>query len=79
MYDGITEGIAGSGNQVMVAVGSADPGTELDALKNFVDLRADGVILAGYTGSAGELEAALRGTPAVVITREIEVDGVAQS
>lgn len=76
IYDGIAEGLAGSGNQVMVAVGSADPGTELEAVRNFVDLRADGVILAGYTGSAGELEAALRGTAAVVITRELKVDGV---
>ena len=76
IYDGISEGIAGSGNQVMVAVGSADPRTELESVKNFVDLRVDGVILAGYTGSAAELKAALRGTPAVVITRELEVDGV---
>jgi DNA-binding LacI/PurR family transcriptional regulator len=76
IYDGITEGTAGSGNQVMVAVGSADPGTELEAVRSFVDLRVDGVILAGYTGSAGELASALRGTPAVVITRELEVDGV---
>ncbi|RDV11215.1 LacI family transcriptional regulator [Arthrobacter sp. RT-1] len=76
IYDGITEGTAGSGNQVMVAVGSADPGTELEAVRSFVDLRVDGVILAGYTGSAEELAAALRGTPAVVITRELEIDGV---
>ncbi|SEP99032.1 MULTISPECIES: LacI family DNA-binding transcriptional regulator [Micrococcaceae] len=76
IYDGITEGLAGSGNQVMVAVGSADPGTELEAVRSFVDLRVDGVILAGCTGSSAELAAALRGTPAVVITRELEVDGV---
>jgi DNA-binding LacI/PurR family transcriptional regulator len=76
MYDGITEGLAGSGNQVMVAVGSADPGTELEAVRSFVDLRVDGVLLAGYTGTSAELATALRGTPAVVITRELEVDGV---
>ncbi|WP_159824242.1 LacI family DNA-binding transcriptional regulator [Arthrobacter sp. 9AX] len=76
IYDGITEGLAGSGNQVMVAVGSADPATELEAVRSFVDLRVDGVILAGYTGSSADLAAALRGTPAVVITRELEVDGV---
>ena len=76
MYDGITEGLAGSGNQVMVAVGSADPGTELEAVRSFVDLRVDGVLLAGYTGTSEELATALRGTPAVVITRELEVDGV---
>ncbi|MFF1253601.1 LacI family DNA-binding transcriptional regulator [Pseudarthrobacter sp. NPDC058329] len=76
IYDGISEGIAGSGNQVMVAVGSADPRTELEAVRSFVDLRVDGVILAGYTGSSAELAAALRGTPAVVITRQLEADGV---
>ncbi|TQJ69533.1 LacI family transcriptional regulator [Arthrobacter sp. SLBN-100] len=76
IYDGIAEGLAGSGNQVMVAVGSADPRTELEAVRSFVDLRVDGVLLAGYTGTSGELAAALRGTPAVVITREMEVDGV---
>ena len=76
IYDGITEGIAGSGNQLMVAVGSADPGTELEAVRSFVDLRTDGVILAGYTGSAEDLALALRGTPAAVITREVAIDGV---
>ncbi|TLM84113.1 LacI family DNA-binding transcriptional regulator [Pseudarthrobacter sp. NamE5] len=76
IYDGIAEGLAGSGNQVMVAVGSADPGTELEAIRSFADLRVDGILLAGYTGSPEELETALRGTPAVVITRELEVDGV---
>jgi len=76
IYDGITDGLAGSGNQVMVAVGSADPGTELEAVRSFVDLRVDGVLLAGYTGSSEELAGALRGTPAVVITRELEADGV---
>src|SRR4051794_13839033 len=76
IYDGIAEGLAGSGNQVMVAVGSADPGTELEAVRSFVDLRVDGVLLAGYTGTSADLSGALRGTPAVVITREMEVDGV---
>lgn len=76
IFDGIAEGTAGSGNQLMVAVGSADPRTELEAVRSFVDLRADGVILAGYTGAAEELAVALRGTPAVVITRELAADGV---
>lgn len=76
IYDGLVEGLEGSGNQVMVAVGSADPHTELEAVRNFVDLRVDGVLLAGYTGSPEELAAALRGTPAVVITRELAADGV---
>lgn len=76
IYDGITEGIAGSGNQLMVAVGSADPLAELEAVRSFVDLRVDGVLLAGYTGAPEDLATALRGTPAVVITRELEADGV---
>jgi DNA-binding LacI/PurR family transcriptional regulator len=76
IYDGIAEGIAGSGNQLMVAVGSADPQAELEAVRSFTDLRADGILLAGYTGSPEDLAAALRGTPAVVITREMEIEGV---
>ncbi|MCY1675751.1 LacI family DNA-binding transcriptional regulator [Pseudarthrobacter sp. SL88] len=76
IYDGLSAGLAGSGNQVMVAVGSADPRTEIEAVGSFVDLRVDGVILAGYTGTSEDLAAALRGTPAVVITRELEADGV---
>jgi DNA-binding LacI/PurR family transcriptional regulator len=76
IYDGIIEGTAGSGNHVMVAVGSADPRTELEAVRSFVDLRVDGVLLAGYTGSSADLATALRGTPAVVITRELDADGV---
>lgn len=76
IYDGITEALESSGNQVMVAVGSADPRTEIEAVRNFVDLRVDGVILAGYTGSASDLAAALRGTDAVVITRDLELPGV---
>lgn len=75
-YDGVAEGIAGSGNQVLVAVGAADSRTELEAVRSFVDLRVDGVILAGYTGTAQELEKVLRGTPAVVITREVAAGGV---
>ncbi|WP_056596128.1 MULTISPECIES: LacI family DNA-binding transcriptional regulator [Micrococcaceae] len=76
IYDGITEALVDSGNQVMVAVGSADPRTEIEAVRNFVDLRVDGVILAGYTGAANELAAALRGTDAVVITRDLGLPGV---
>jgi DNA-binding LacI/PurR family transcriptional regulator len=76
IYDGIAAEIAGSGNQLMVAVGSADPRAELDAVRSFTDLRADGILLAGYTGSAEELAVALRGTPTVLITRELDLDGV---
>jgi DNA-binding LacI/PurR family transcriptional regulator len=76
IYDGIAEGIAGSGNQLMVAVGSTDPKVEAEAIRSFVDLRTDGILLAGYTGSPEDLETMVRGTPAVVITREIDADGV---
>lgn len=76
VYDGIAEGVAGTGNHLMVAVGSADPAAETEAIRSFVDLRADAVLLAGYTGTPEQLAAVLRGTPAVVITREVPVDGV---
>jgi DNA-binding LacI/PurR family transcriptional regulator len=76
IYDGIAAAIDGSGNQLMVAVGSADPKAELDAVRSFADLRADGILLAGYTGTPEELTGALHGTPAVVITRELDIDGV---
>ncbi|WP_052226256.1 LacI family DNA-binding transcriptional regulator [Microbacterium mangrovi] len=84
IYAGIAEGVAGSGEQLMVAVGAAesDAGTDVDpereaqAIGSFVDLRVDGILLAGYTGTPEALETLLRGTPAVVITRELSAPGV---
>ncbi|MFJ4172361.1 LacI family DNA-binding transcriptional regulator [Paenarthrobacter sp. NPDC089714] len=76
IYDGIAEGMSESGNHLMVAVGSADPLDEEAAIRSFVDLRVDGILLAGYTGSAERLATAAQGTPAVVITREIHAPGI---
>ncbi|KHK97803.1 hypothetical protein LK09_09945 [Microbacterium mangrovi] len=84
IYAGIAEGIEGSGEHLMVAVGAAeqdagtdvDPAREAEAITSFVDLRVDGILLAGYTGSPESLTALLRGTPAVVITRELTAPGV---
>lgn len=76
IYDGISEGVAHSGNHLMVAVGSADPDLETQAIRSLLDLRVDGILLAGYTGKPEDLAQMLRGRPAVVITREVDVSGV---
>lgn len=76
IYDGIAEGVESSGNHLMVAVGSTDVGVESVAIRNLLDLRVDGILLAGYTGEPEDLARTLRGTPAVVITREVDVPGV---
>jgi len=76
IYDGIAEGVAESGHHLMVAVGSTDPAQEAQAIRNLLDLRVDGILLAGYTGKPQDLAHMLRGTPGVVITREVNVSGV---
>jgi DNA-binding LacI/PurR family transcriptional regulator len=76
IYDGIAEGLANSGNHLMVAVGSTDPALEAQAIRSLLDLRVDGILLAGFTGNPEDLARMLRGTPAVVITREVDVPGV---
>jgi DNA-binding LacI/PurR family transcriptional regulator len=76
IYDGISEGVAESGKHLMVAVGSTDPDLETQAIRSLLDLRVDGLLLAGYTGKPEDLALMLRGTPAVVITREVDVAGV---
>jgi DNA-binding LacI/PurR family transcriptional regulator len=76
IYDGISEGVAQSGNHLMVAVGSTDPALETQAIRSLLDLRVDGILLAGYTGKPEDLALMLRGTPAVVITRDVDVPGV---
>lgn len=76
IYDGIAEGVENSGNHLMVAVGSTDVGVEATAIRSLLDLRVDGMLLAGFTGEPEDLARMLRGTPAVVITREVDVPGV---
>lgn len=55
IYDGISEGTAGSGKHLMVAVGSTDPALETEAIRSLLDLRVDGILLAGYTGIPEDL------------------------
>jgi DNA-binding LacI/PurR family transcriptional regulator len=76
IYDGISEGVANSGNNLMVAVGSTDPALEIQAIRSLLDLRVDGILLAGFIGDPEDLAQMLRGTPAVVITRDVDVPGV---
>ncbi|WP_426225779.1 LacI family DNA-binding transcriptional regulator [Pseudarthrobacter sp. DSP2-3-2b1] len=76
IYDGILEGVEHSGNHLMVAVGSTDLAREAEAVRSLLDMRVDGILLAGYTGSPESLALMLGGTPAVVITREVEVPGI---
>lgn len=76
IYDGIAEGVENSGHHLMVAVGSTDVAVETTTIQSLMDLRVDGLLLAGYTGEPEELLQLLKGTPAVVITREIDVPGV---
>jgi DNA-binding LacI/PurR family transcriptional regulator len=76
IYDGIAEGVQGSGKHLMVALGSTDAVSEALAIQSLLDLRVDGMLLAGYTGGPEELRHILQGTPAVVITREVDIAGV---
>lgn len=74
--DGVTEVAEAHGNHVLIAVGSADPTRERDALRSLLEMQVDGVVLAGYMGRASALRAQLAGTPAVTLTRRMPVSGV---
>nr|WP_256128076.1 LacI family DNA-binding transcriptional regulator [Arthrobacter sp. SDTb3-6] len=76
MYDGVARRIADSRHQLMVAVGSTDTDDESAAIKSLVDLRVDGIILAGFIGDPGKLLPMLHGTPTVVLSRDIDVPGI---
>ncbi len=76
IYDGIAAGAEGSGNQLMFAVGSTDPARETAAIRSLLDLRVDGILLAGYTGIPEDLARMLAGTPAVVIARDVDTPGI---
>jgi DNA-binding LacI/PurR family transcriptional regulator len=76
MYDGVARRVADSRHQLMVAVGSTDVDDGRAAIKSLVDLRVDGIILAGSIGDPEQLLPVLHGTPAVVLSRDIDIPGI---
>lgn len=71
IYDGIVEGLADSGYQPLLAVGSLEAETEALVLRRLRALQVDGLLLGGYTGGAEQLAAFSKVTPTAVITREV--------
>ncbi len=74
--EGVTEVAESSGNHVLIAVGGFDEAREREALASLLEMQVDGVVLAGYMGRASVLRGQLAGTPAVVLTRRLDVPGV---
>jgi DNA-binding LacI/PurR family transcriptional regulator len=67
--DGLADVVEPLGSQVLIVRGSRDAEAERAALESLVDLRVDGIAVAGYLGRASTLEKTLGDIPAVIMTR----------
>jgi DNA-binding LacI/PurR family transcriptional regulator len=74
--DGVTSTVEARGFHVLVAVGSTDLEREKEALQAMDEMHVDGLMLAGYMGTANTLRPIAGETPAVVLTRHVRARGV---
>jgi DNA-binding LacI/PurR family transcriptional regulator len=76
ILDGIDAAAADAGYKVLISSGRLRRANEERALETFLQLRADGIILAGSLLPAGAVRAAGRNVPVVVVTSDLTVPGV---
>ncbi|MBV9322205.1 MAG: LacI family DNA-binding transcriptional regulator [Chloroflexi bacterium] len=76
ILDGIGAAAASAGYQVLVTSGSLLQSNEARALETMVQLRTDGIILAGSQLSTETIRAASRRVPMAVVTSAIRAPGV---
>jgi DNA-binding LacI/PurR family transcriptional regulator len=76
ILDGIAAAAAAGGYKVLITSGNMDTRVELVALETLLQLRADGIILAGSRLSPLDLRAASRSVPIAVVTSGIRAPGV---
>ena len=76
ILDGIDAAAAEAGYKVLIISGSLRPSNEERALETLLQLRTDGIILAGSLLSAAAVREASRSVPVAMVTSGIVVPGV---
>lgn len=76
LIDGIQEAALAAGYRALFNTGSRRRDLEEIAISTFLELRTDGIILAGPVLDEATIEAAAREVPVVVMTRETDLPGV---
>jgi DNA-binding LacI/PurR family transcriptional regulator len=76
ILDGIGALASRCGYRALIATGQRDPSSEAAALEMLLQLRTDGLILAGAVVSAEVVRAASRSVPVALVTSAIRVSGV---
>jgi DNA-binding LacI/PurR family transcriptional regulator len=76
ILDGIGSAAAAAGYKVLITSGYLDPAVEAGALETLLQLRTDGIILAGSQLSASTLRVASRVVPMALVTSGINAAGV---
>jgi DNA-binding LacI/PurR family transcriptional regulator len=76
ILDGIGSAAVAAGYKVLIISGNLDPAIEAVALETFLQLRTDGIILAGSQLSAGSVRVASRAVPMALVTSGIRAAGV---
>src|SRR5579859_261502 len=67
VLDGLYAAAAERGYRTLITTGNRDPAAEQQALEQLLELRADGVVLAGARLSAEQVGAAARAVPIAVV------------
>lgn len=74
--DGVSDVVEPQGSHVLIARGSADVDAQQAALESLLEMRVDGIAIAGYLGRTSTLQRTVGRTPTVVMTRRISADGI---
>jgi DNA-binding LacI/PurR family transcriptional regulator len=76
ILDGIAAAAASGGYKVLITTGNLDQAVEAVALETLLQLRTDGIILAGSRLSPAAVRAASRSVPIALVTSGIRAPGV---
>ncbi|MGC4957428.1 LacI family DNA-binding transcriptional regulator [Actinomadura citrea] len=76
VYDGLADEAARRGVRLLLATGRGGPARERAALDDLLDLRPDGVVLAGPKLPAADIEHAAAGCAVTVVGRSVRSDRV---
>jgi DNA-binding LacI/PurR family transcriptional regulator len=76
VLDGLYAAAAEGGYRTLITTGNRDPLAEQRALEQLLELRADGVVLAGSRMPAAAIEAAARVVPIAAVGSDLRLPGV---